>query len=156
MKSRLLFALIFSSFVSDQCEAIRVRSHPKDRHGCYRPSLASRSHRTLEYHIIQHSLKVVMEYARFNQWIVVQASLAGDRCRSETLGRENRSGQHFAHLGTKPFAASLHSLRHSCGRKIATSWSLDPPSVSFLPAREDPQPRLSWKLSGRSEKPLLR
>src|ERR1700747_2348166 len=52
------------------------------------------------------------------------------------------------HLGEKPVAASPHYLRHSCGRNIARPPSLDLPSVSVLLAREDPQPRLSWKIPG--------
>src|SRR5712664_1868794 len=83
-----------------------------------------------------------------------RANLAGDRGRSQTLGGKNRRDQHSAHLGAKPVAASPHSLRYSCGRNIARSLSLDPPSVSFLPTREDPQPRLSWKISCWSETPL--
>src|SRR2546430_10501530 len=59
-------------------------------------------------------------------------------------------------MGTKPFAASPHSLRHSCGRNIVRPPSLDPPSVALFRAREDPQPRLSWEFSGRSQSPLAR
>src|SRR5262249_21855796 len=85
-----------------------------------------------------------------------RSDLARGSSRSQTLGRRDWRAQHFAHLGTKPFAASPYSLRHSRGRPISRPVSLDPPSLSFLPTREGPQPRLPREIPSRSETSLPR
>jgi integrase len=46
--------------------------------------------------------------------------------------------------------------RHSRRRTIRRPPSLDPSPASFLPPCENPQPRLSRKIPGWSETPLLR
>jgi hypothetical protein len=51
---------------------------------------------------------------------------------------DDSGNQHPAHLGSEPAPASPHSLRHSRGRTLARSSSLDPPTLSFLLTRESP------------------
>jgi Putative transposase len=58
------------------------------------------------------------------------------------------------HLGAEIGVISIlhtwgQNLCHSCRRLIARPHSLDPPSLSFLPTCEGPQPHLSRKILGR-------
>ena len=78
-----------------------------------------------------------------------RANLARNRSRSQTPGSRDRRHQHSAHLGTEPAPPSPHSLRHSRGRTLAGSPSMGPSSLSFLLARQGPQPRLSRQVPRR-------
>ena len=77
------------------------------------------------------------------------SNLARDRPGSQTPRRRDRRHQHPAYLGTEPAPPSSHSLRHSRGRTLAGSPSMGPPTLSFLLAREGPQPRLSRQVPRR-------
>lgn len=74
--------------------------------------------------------------------------------RSSSLGSGDRRDQHLAHLGTEPAAPSSYSLRHSRWWPIAEPQALDPLSRSVLLTCENPQSRLSRKISGRSQTPV--
>ena len=83
-----------------------------------------------------------------------RANPAGSGGRPETPGRRDRPDQHPAHLGTEPAAASAYSLCHPGGRALAGSQPLGAPTVSFLSARQGPEPRVSRQVLRRLEAPL--
>ena len=153
-------AVIRPSLITRAATGTVRSARPRPANAGWRPA-SENCLATSYFHVVftvPHELNVLaLENPRLFYDLLFTASaqtLLEDRRRSQAPGRRDRHAQHSAHLGSEPAAASAHSLRHSGGRSLAGSSPLGPSTLSLLPAREGPEPRLSRQVPRWPQTPL--